>query len=113
MHGSGGAFIPLALWAISAGGPLGNIERINLEVAADRAVKCGLGPISIRHVPEMQEDILVIATTGSATDDQLTCLDKATNWYWVELPPPIQSRFDAIREARASKLVADDARKWL
>jgi hypothetical protein len=113
MNSSVGALVALTLWFTSASGPFDNIERITPEVAAERVARCGLGPVTIRYEDELQSHILTVANAASATESQLACLDKATGWYDVELPTTVQPRFDAIREARASAIMAEEARKWL
>lgn len=55
----------------------------------------------------------MVASATSATEGQLACIDRAASYYDVELPPNIQKRFNAIREARWSAVFLAEARKWL
>lgn len=97
----------------ASAGPFGHIERITPQEAVERAGDCHLGPVTMRYEDELQSDILTVNVTA-ASEEQLVCLDKATEFgIFVELPPSIQPRFDAIREARASAIVKEDAREWL
>ena len=106
----GGIFIALALSFASAGEPF---EHIPPGKAAERAALCGLGPVTIRYEDELQSDVLVVANTGAASESQLECLDEATRGNLVELPPHLQSRFDAVRGARVAAIMLAEARKWL
>lgn len=105
--------LALALSTTSASGLIDNIERITPETAARRAEQCGLGRVTVRYEEELQAEILTISDAAAASEDQLNCLDKATAWHDVALPPIVQLRFNAIREARASAFMVDEARKWL
>jgi hypothetical protein len=114
MFDFGSAFLALAAWASSGGGPLESLERITPEMAVERAAKCGLGPVTIRYDDELQSDILSAPNAALATEDQLRCLDNATGFgIFVELPSGLQPRFDVVREARASALMMVEAREWL
>ncbi len=114
MTSSGSALIAVVLWSTSASGPFDNIERITPEVAAERAAKCGLGSVTIRYEDELQSHILMVANAAPANESQLACVDKAVGWgVFVELPSNVQPQFDAIREARASAIMLEEARKWL
>jgi hypothetical protein len=73
-----------------------------------------LGPATIRFEDELQSDILSLPDAASATESQLSCLDSAVGFgIFVKLPAPLQPRFDAIREARASEMMRANAREWL
>ena len=87
-------------------------ERISPQEAAQRITRCGLGPVTIRYEAELEEDVLV-AAPDSATDDQLICADKAASQYTLELPPNLQSRFQAISYARQAAMARVEARAWL
>ena len=114
MTGSISSFIILAAWASTAGGPFEGMERITPQMAVERAAKCGLGPVTVRYEGELQSDILSVPRAASVTEVQLSCLDNATGFgIFVELPPSVQPRFDAIREARASVMMRAEAREWL
>lgn len=96
------------------GGPFEKMERITPGMAVERATKCGLGPVTIRNDKELQSDILSVPDAVSATEKQLSCLDDATGFgIFVELPAGVQPRFDALREARASRLMRAKASEWL
>jgi len=104
----------LAIWLAPASGPFDNLERISPQIAVERATQCGLGPATVRYEDELQSDILTVANVASASDSQLACLDKAAGWgIFVELSPDLQPRFDAIRGARASAMMFEEAREWL
>jgi len=112
------AGIVVALIALAAlASPMGGFQsmgRITAEMAVERVAKCGLGSATIRYEDELQSDILSLPEAASATESQLSCLDSATGFgIFVELPPSLQPRFAAIREARASSIVRAEARKWL
>lgn len=87
-------------------------ERITPQVAAQRVAACGVGAITVRSDADLDADVLVVAA-AAVSDRQLTCMDKAASFYDVELPPSVQPRFNAIREARSAALMASEARKWL
>ena len=107
-----GGLLAFALLSASAG-PLDHIERITPQEAVKRAEDCHLGRVTMRYEDELQSDILTINATA-ASEEQLVCLDRATGFgIFVELPPSLQRRFDAIREARASAIAKEDAREWL
>lgn len=82
-------------------------------MAAQRVSACGLGPVATRYDEELQEDILTAGEIKIATDEQLACADKAAGYYDLELPPSIQPRFEAIREARWSAVFLKQAHSWL
>jgi hypothetical protein len=103
----------LAIALASAISSFEDVERITPEIAAEKAAQCGAGPVTLRYEDDLQEHILTIAGATSATDAQLACIDQSTGWYTVELPQNVQPRFDAIREARASALALEEARRWL
>jgi hypothetical protein len=88
-------------------------QYITPEEAAEGLTKCGLGPVTNRYDQDLQEDVLIVASSHSPSQSELVCADKATGWHEVEFPPDIQPRFDAIREARATELVQSEARSWL
>lgn len=110
----GSVFLVFATWASSVGGPFESMERITPQMAAERAAKCGLGPVTIRYEDELQSNILSASNAASATESQLHCLDNATGFgIFVELPSGVQPRFDAIRMGRASEMMKTEAREWL
>jgi hypothetical protein len=88
-------------------------ERLSAEEAAERASKCELGLVTVKYDAELQSQTLVPAAAGSASDEQLTCINKASSSYSVELPPPEQIRFDAIRLKRFDVAFEKYAREWL
>jgi len=88
-------------------------DRVTPQVAAERVERCGAGPVTAKSEPELDLDVLVINVSGSVTDEQLTCIDKAASFYDVELPASIQPRLDAIRKSRVDAAMAADGRKWL
>ena len=85
------------------------------QEAAQRFTQCGLGPITIRwnDADTGGEDVLVATGVNLATDDQLRCADKAVGYYTIELPPEIERRFTALREARLAPVFQAKARSWL
>lgn len=95
--------------------PSSVFERITAQEAANRFAQCGLGPVTIRwNDPEYGgEDILVAKSVKSATDEQLRCAEKAVSYYTLELPPEIERRFEAVREARLAPVFQAQARTWL
>ena len=105
-------FIFLAAAELSAPFPAG-FDRMTPQIAAARVARCGVGPVAIRPEPDLQEDVLVATGSPSVSDEQLACIDKAASFYDVELAPAVQLRFDAIREARATAIVNEQARRWL
>lgn len=113
MTGPGTTLTIAALLFASTSGPLDNIERITPEVAVERVAKCGFGPVTIRYEDWLQSHILKVANASSATEEQLVCIDRAASYYDVELPPNVQPRFNAIREARWSAVFLAEARQWL
>ena len=108
------AAVFLAFGIAAAAGPFDGVERITPEQAVQRAAECGLGPVKVRYEELFQSDVLTLASVGSATDDQLACLDRAVGWgNMVELPDGVQTRFDALRNARAGAILGEHARTWL
>jgi hypothetical protein len=105
----------LLLIAAPASVPVGGLERITPQEAAKRLTQCGLAPVAIRsNDPDMGgEDILVATGVKSATDEQLRCADKAVSYYTLELPPEIDRRFEALRDARLAPFFQAQARAWL
>lgn len=88
-------------------------ERITPETAAERIAQCGLGTVTIRYDEELQSGVLTAAEATSASDDQLVCADRAASYYSLELPPAVQLRYDAIRDARLSAHFLGEAQAWL
>lgn len=88
-------------------------ERITAQEAVKRISQCGFGPVTTRYEADLQEDVLTANGAKSATDKQLACADKAASFYTLELPPTVQRRYDAIREARLSGVFQARAREWL
>jgi hypothetical protein len=94
--------------------PVAVTERVSPQVAAERVRACGAGRVTVRDERELQEEVLVAPETGTATKEQLICIDQAAGFgYDVELSPAVQPQFNAIREARASAIFAAEARQWL
>lgn len=90
------------------------VERITAQEAATRVSQCGLGPVTTRHDPDLEEDVLVASSALSATDEQLACAYKVVGFYYtLELPAKVQSRFDAILGAKAEVSLKAQAREWL
>lgn len=87
-------------------------EQISPQVAARRVAACGVGAVTVRSDKTLDADILVVPA-AAVSDRQLTCVDKASSFYDVELAPSIQPRFNAIREARSAALTTSEALKWL
>jgi hypothetical protein len=113
MIGVAADLVALALLSASAG-PFDRMERITSQEAVKRAENCHIGAVKIRYDDEQQSDILTVTDAKEANEQQLVCLDEATGFgIFVELPPTLQGRFDAIREARASALAKEDASEWL
>jgi hypothetical protein len=103
----------LIVLAAPAASPFDIFERITVQEAAKRVSQCGLGPVTTRHDGELDEDVLIATSAQSATDEQLSCADKAASYYTVELPPNVQPRYDAICKARLSVAFREEARAWL
>jgi len=87
-------------------------ENITPQVASRRVAACGAGAVVIRTDAVLDVDILVV-TAAAVSDAQLICVEKAASFYPVEFPPSVQPRFDAVREARSTALMAAEGRKWL
>jgi len=88
-------------------------ERITPQEAAKRVSKCGLGRVTIRYEPDLQEEVLVASEATQASDKQLGCADEAAGYYGLVLPTNVQARYEALRRARLGKLLETDARAWL
>lgn len=88
-------------------------EQITPEVAAERISKCGLREVTIRYEEYLQSEVLTAAGATSVTDEQLACADKAASYYDLELPPAVQPRYEAIREARLSAYSLKQSEAWL
>ena len=88
-------------------------DQIAAEVAAERISKCGLGAVTIRYEEDLQSEVLTAAGATSSTDEQLACADKAASYYDLELPPAVQSRYDAVRQARVSGYFRKQSEAWL
>ncbi len=113
MLGVIGALIAAAAPA-PADGLTWQIVEVRPAEALERAAACGLGPAAVRFDDELQSYVLSVADAVSATDEQLSCLDGATEFgMFVELPEDLQRRFDALRDARASAMMKAQARMWL
>jgi hypothetical protein len=87
--------------------------EVSAQVAAERATKCGLGAVTFRFDDELQSSVFAVANEATPTDSQLACLDVATGWHLIELPPEVESRFLAIRNARAKEILRRHSSKWL
>ena len=93
---------------------LPTVERITPQEAAKRVSQCGLGFVTTHYERDLQEDVLVASGAQSATDDQLACAYKVVRFYYtLELPPNVQPRFDAMREAKAEVWMKAQAHDWL
>lgn len=104
----------VALLALAAPSSLTDaFERITAQEAAKRVSQCGLGHVTSRYEADLEEDVLVASEATTPTDEQLACADKAVSFYTLELPPSVQARYAAIREARLSGLFQAEARDWL
>jgi hypothetical protein len=88
-------------------------ERISPQEAAKRIEACGVGPVTIRFDDLLQSHVLTISNAASSSDEQLHCIDRAASYHDVELPAPVQVRFDAIRQKRWSAYAVAEARSWL
>jgi hypothetical protein len=84
---------------------------VPVEVAVDGVSRCGLGRPTTREDKVLHETVLVLRP-GRAQDEDLVCVDGAAGRYMVELPKPLQRRFDAIRFTRLLGQWKDDARQW-
>lgn len=92
------------------------VEHITSQEAADRVSKCGLGAVTVevRHTDWGEDDeVLVAKSATGATDEQLQCADRATSYYQLELPPTLQTRYDAIRDRRVSAELLAESRERL
>ena len=83
------------------------------RAAAERVMRCGVGPVAVKSRPELDRDVLVVTASAPLSEDQIVCIDKAASFYDVELPAADQPRFDRTREARAAAYLAGEGRKWL
>ena len=102
------------LMSLSSPNEVGTLfERITPQVAAERITRCGLGEVTIRYEEVLQSEVLTAAEATSVSDEQLACADKAASYYDLELPPAVQPRYDAIRNARLSAHSLQQARAWL
>ena len=102
-----------ALWAVQAGGAPAAFDRITPELAAKRAAECGLAAVSLSYDDLLQSNVLTLADAATATDGQLACIEMAASYHHVKLPPHLEPRFDAIREARWSAVSLTAHREWL
>ena len=90
------------------------VERITAHEAAKRVSQCGLGAVTTHYEPDLQEDILVASSAHSVTDEQLACAYKVVGFYYtLQLPPSVQTRFDAMLEAKAEARMEAQAHDWL
>ena len=103
----------LLLVAAPSSVPLDAFERITPQEAAKRLGQCGLGPVTTRYEALLDEDVLIATTVKSPTDEQLRCADKAVSFYTLKLPPNVQPHYEAMREARLTRLFEAQARAWL
>jgi hypothetical protein len=89
-------------------------EYITAQEAVRRVSECGLGPVTTHYDPDLEENVLVASSAQSATDGQLACAYKVVGFYYtLELPPNVQPRFEALREAGAEALLKAHAHDWL
>lgn len=88
-------------------------DQITPKVAAERIVRCGVGPVTVRTDEAIEEDVLVVAAKGVITDEQIACIAKAASFYDVELPRDAQPRLDASTKAKSAALAKAEGRRWL
>ena len=88
-------------------------DRVSPQEAAQRVTQCGLGKVTVRYDELLQAEVLIAERATAVTDEQLTCADKAASYYRLELPTAVQTRYDAIREARLSAHFLREAQNWL
>jgi hypothetical protein len=88
-------------------------ELLDPQRAVERVSRCGLGRPKLRYDSDLQEDLLMLRGQTRATDGQLACIDKAAEYFLVEMPLALQWRFDAIRRVRLDAQMNALARKWL
>jgi hypothetical protein len=88
-------------------------DRVTPKTAAERVMRCGIGPVTVKSEAELDTEVLVVTANGPLTDEQIACIDKAASFYDVKLPASAQSRFDRARETRAAAYMAGEGRKWL
>lgn len=111
--------LPLLLGTIAFGAnaqPNRILEDLpaNAQIALERAAKCGVHSATSRYEEELQSDIITVRYSKQPSWSQLACLDKAVGFgIFVELAPTVQPRFDAIREARATKILTRVSKEWL
>ena len=106
--------LPFLLALAAPSSALPTVERITPQEAAKRVSQCGLGLVTTHYEPDLQEDVLVASSAQSATDTQLACAYKVVGFYYtLELPPNVQPRFDAMREAKADVWMKGQAHDWL
>ncbi|NIJ18915.1 hypothetical protein FHS95_000584 [Sphingomonas naasensis] len=89
------------------------VVPLGAQAAAERASRCGVGPVTATYAEELQDEILAAPGATAASDAQLRCLDAAAAPFEVALPPAAQPRFGALRLARESASNAVEARAWL
>jgi hypothetical protein len=119
MHRIGWSLSTISLSALVASGcnlaerRAESVEQVTAQVVAKRVSDCGVGPVTIRFDELEQSEILTAASASGATDEQLSCADKAASHYTLELPAGPQARYDAIRNERYSTKFLTEARTWL
>lgn len=87
--------------------------RIGSQEAVSRISACGLGPTKIRYDALIQDAVLEVAASPDTTDAQLSCLAAADLPYMVELPPELDARYEAVREAYWAPIYKRQARDYL
>lgn len=93
---------------------LSNVDpNIAPQVAAKRIADCGVGAVTVRSDAGLDGDVLIVGGSAPLSDQQLVCINKAADFYDVELPSSAQHRFNAIREAHSVASMTSEARKWL
>lgn len=94
--------------------PPASAEGLSPQEAAERVSQCGLGAVSTKYEPDLNEDVLIANDAQSATDEQLACAFRVVGFgYTLQLPANAQSRFDALLEAKAAIKAKAEASDWL
>jgi hypothetical protein len=88
-------------------------DRVTPQAAAERVMRCAVGPVTVKSEAGLETEVLVVAANGPLTDEQIDCIDRAASFYNVELPASAQSGFNKARETRATAYLAGEGRKWL
>lgn len=93
-----------------------NILHITIrspEKCAELVSDCGVGEVSSVYNEVYDTYILHIQEQSTISNEQLECVDFASNIYDVKFSTPVQVRFDALRQARLKARELNRAKDWL